>query len=122
MKKWLAFALALLVMCGLTGCIRKTYEVRITIPAGNTAEYVFADVMLEPNKDSVTLSAVGVSDTEVMLKGTTSSATAYLTKGLPAEVSVNAGERYQLGVSVQNPSDQDIYVIVKVKDAALLIE
>ena len=122
MKKWLAFALALLVMCSLTGCIRKTYEVKVTIPAGSSEKYVFSDVMLEPEKDSITLSAVGVSDTEVLLKGTTSSAMAYLTKGLPAELSVNACEHYRIGVLGQNPSDKDINVIVKVKDAALLVE
>lgn len=123
MKKWLSFVMVLLLVCTLSGCVRKTYEIKVTIPAGSTAEYVFADTQIVPTKDTVTLSAnAGFSDTEVLLRGKTASQKAYLTKGMPVELDVNKGECYQLGVAVQNPSDEEIYVLVKVEGAEVRME
>lgn len=63
----------------------------------------------------------GLSDTEVVLKevgvhedhvyGPT-----YLTPGVPVEMTVERGAWFKVGVSMQNPSDEDRKVTVKIEN------
>ena len=123
MKKAMIGVSFLLLLLLLTACgSAKTYEIGITIPAGSTADYVYSDEEFRPAKDTIRISAGdGLTDTSVLLKGVqvkekTAYEPAYLTPGMPVTMKVEKGAWFRIGVSVQNPTDQDIQVSVRVED------
>lgn len=69
MKKLIALTLILAMLCvfSLVGCGKKdTYEVRITVPAGSTEEFVYSDEEISATGNKITISTGdGLGDTEV---------------------------------------------------------
>lgn len=125
--KRLGFLLCLVL--GLTGCGKNEFDIGITVPAGSESAVVYADEQISPKKSSFTVSAgEGLGDTAVYLKpvevqeenaydeGT------YLTPGMPVKIEAEKGGWFRIGVSVQNPTEEDMEVFLHVEDVELRIE
>jgi len=112
----------------------KSYDIRITIPAGTTGEFVYqedfiySDEEISPIGNKITISSgEGLGDTEVVLKPIevkeeNSYEPTYLTPGMPVEMEVEKGAWFKIGVNMQNATDEDIVVYVTVKGVDLRIE
>ena len=131
-KKLLAVFLAAVSGLILTGCgLGGTHAVKIMVPAGSQAEFVYSEEEISPKGSSVTLSSgEGLGDTEVVLRLAESGTgtgqqdvylPAYLTPGMPVRMEAEKGAWSKIGVSVQNPTGEDIVVYVDVKGADVRI-
>lgn len=127
MKKATAVLLILVCIFAFASC-GKSYKVRITIPAGSTEEFVYSDEEISAVGGKITVySGDGLGDTEVVLLPMGEAADdeytpTYLTPGMAAEFDVPKDEWFKVGVSVQNPTDEDINVYIEVKGAEIRIE
>ena len=126
-KLWIA-ALSAFVLFALTGCGKsEKYEIEIIIPAGSQAEYVYADEEISPTGKEIEIwSGAGLSDTSVVLKPVevkeeNTYEPTYLTHAMPVKMDVEKGAWFQIGVSVQNPSDVDIAVGIEVEGVEVRI-
>lgn len=124
MKKFLSFLLITVLLLSLTGCGKeKTFEISITVPAGSTADFVYADELISPLGKEITIrSGQGLGDTEVLLKPIqprteTAYEPTYLTPGMPVTFKLEKGIWFKVGVSVQNPTEEDLTVSVVVEGA-----
>ena len=129
MKKLIALVLVLLCVFSLVGCGKKdTYEIRITVPAGSTEEFVYSDEEICPTGNKITISTgEGLDDTEVILKTVNEMLTpgyvaAPLTPETPVEFDTDKGEWLKVGIAMQNPTDTDIIVYVEVEGVEVRIE
>lgn len=126
-SRLLTITVLLFLLC-MTGCSKaKSYDVKITIPAGSTDTFVYSESEISPDGDSITLSCgKGLGDTEVILKPVNESEGSYLpvylTQGAPAKVDTIKGEWFQVGVSVQNPTSEAIIVSVHAENVDIRIE
>lgn len=124
MKKYITILLSLICILSLTACDKdNTYEINITVPAGNSAAFVYSEEEISPVGDQITISSgTGLSDTLVQLEPievTEENAydePAYLTPGMPVEMNVEKGAWFKIGVDAgRNESDVDKIVSVLVK-------
>lgn len=131
MKKLIALTLILAMFCvfSLVGCGKKdTYEVRITVPAGSTEEFVYSDEEISATGNKITISTGdGLGDTEVILcpvneNVETGYVATYLTPGMPVEFDAIKDEWFKIGVSMQNDTDTDKAVYVEVEGVEVRIE
>ena len=129
MKKLIALVLALVCVLALAGCGQNdTYKIRITVPAGSTEAFVYSDEEISAIGKKITISSgEGLGDTEVVLKPIevkeeNAYEPTYLTPGMPVEMNVEKGAWFKVGVSMQNPTDEDITVYVEVKGVEVRIE
>ena len=130
MRKYIALFLALVCVLGLVGCGNKgeSYTIEIIIPAGSTETFVYSDEEISPKGNTLNISAgAGISTTEVILKTVkVKEKTAYepatLTQKEPVKMNVEKGGWFKIGVGIQNSSDKNITVEVKVEDADIRIE
>ena len=130
MRKYIALLLALVCVLGLVGCGNKeeSHTIEIIIPAGSTEAFVYSDEEISPQKDTLTISAgAGISTTEVILKTVeVKEKTAYepatLTQKDSVKMNVEKGGWFKIGVGIQNPSDKNITVAVKVENVDIRIE
>ena len=135
MKKIVIFSLMLTCAFALAGCAKGgTYEIKITVPAGSTEEIVYqeqfaySDEEISPTGDTITISSgEGLGDTEVVLKPIevmeeNAYEPTYLTPGMPVEMDVEKGAWFKIGVSVQNPTDEDKIFSVVVEGVEVRIE
>ncbi len=129
MKKLIAWILSMTFVLALVGCSHtKTYQIRITIPAGSTESFVYSDEEISPTSNQIMLSSgEGLGDTQVILKTVkvkekTAYEPAYLTPGMPVEMKAEKGAWFKIGVSVQNPTDTDIDVYVQVEGVTVRIQ
>lgn len=120
----------LCLVLGLTGCGgRDEFDIGITIPAGSESIVFYADEQISPTKSSFTVSAgEGLGDTAVYLQpvevqeenaydeGT------YLTPGMPVKIEAEKGGWFRIGVSAQNPTEEDMEVFLHVEGVGLRIE
>ena len=122
----LFFFVTFLILAACGG--KQTYEIGITIPAGSTEAFVYSHEEISPTKDTILIfSGEGLGDTEVVLKSVEAKEDktyepAYLTPGMPVEMEAKPGEWFQVGVSVQNPTEQEIKVTVKIENINVRIE
>ena len=112
----------------------KSYDIRITIPAGTMDEivyqegFIYSDEEISPIGNKIRISSgKGLGDTEVVLKPIevkeeNAYEPTYLTPGMPVEMEVEKGAWFKLGVNVQNLTDEDIDVYVTVTGVKLRIE
>ncbi len=123
------FALLLLLPLFLTACILKpapTYEISVTVPAENERTLVFAEEILTPISDTVRLWTVSTpADTSAVLvplraEDGDALPSVYLT-GLATEITVEADTNYRLGIYIDNPTKQDVTVVIGVGNAELSI-
>ena len=130
MKKMIFSLLSFfMIFFALAACgDKQTYEIGITIPAGSTEAFVYSHEEISPTKDTILIfSGEGLGDTEVVLKPVETKEgktyePAYLTPGVPVEMEAEPGDWFQVGVSVQNPTEQEIKVTVKIKNINVRIE
>ena len=129
MKKLIALVLALVCVLALAGCGQNnTYKIRITVPAGSTEAFVYSDEEISAIGKKITISSgEGLGDTEVVLKPIevkeeNAYEPTYLTPGMPVEMNVEKGAWFKVGVSMQNPTDEDITFYVEVKGVEVRIE
>lgn len=107
----------------------KSYNVRITIPAGYSEEFAYSDEEISPKKGKITITAVeGIGDCEVVLKPIEAKeeklyVPTYMTHGLTVKMDAEKGAWYKVGVSnAQSPDGKDIDVYVTVSDVDLRIQ
>lgn len=131
MKKLISLALILAILCvfSLVGCGKKdSYEIRITVPAGSTEEFVYSDEEISATGKKITISTGdGLGDTGVILcpvneKVETGYVVTYLTPGMPVEFDAIKDEWFKIGISMQNDTDKDKIVYVKVEGVEVRIE
>ena len=139
MKKVLIIGILAIVIFGGVGLNsllkkEKSYDVRITIPAGTMGEVIYqedfcySEEAISPKGNKVTISSgKGLGDTEVVLKPVevkeeNAYEPTYLTPGMPVEMEVEKGAWFKIGVNVQNPTDEDFDVYVTVTGVELRIE
>lgn len=124
MKKYITILLSLICILSLTACDKdNTYEINITVPAGNSAAFVYSEEEISPVGDQITISSsTGLSDTLVQLESievTEENAydePAYLTPGMPVKMDAEKGAWFKIGVDAgRNESDVDKIVSVLVK-------
>lgn len=114
----------LLALC-LTGC-GKTYDISVTIPAGNESEFAYSETEVTSTKQSITVIAQqGTQDCAVILKevdGTNEKfQSMYLTPGMSVKFKTEKGVWYQIGISAMNPTEENQNITVTVKDAEVRI-
>ena len=114
-------------VCFLTNPKQDSYMLRIVVPAGSQEEFVYSDEEVSTIKNSIKIwSGDGLGDTEVLLspvnKATETGYTAtYLTHGMPVEFDAEKDTWFKVGVNMQNPTDEDIFVYVEVENVEVRI-
>ena len=128
MKKLIPLVLTMIFVLALSGCGKNdTYKIRITVPAGSAEEFVYSDEEMLATGKKITISTGdGLRDTEVILSPVnenveTGYVATYLTPGMPVEFDAVKGEWFKIGVNMQNQTDEDIVVYVKVKNVVVRI-
>ena len=106
----------------------ETYTVQITVPAGTMDEFVYiedfiySDAEISPQKNQLELKTIDVPDyTEFVLKPievTEENAyeRTYFDKGRPLVIDVEKGAWFQIGIALQNPTDEDLVVNITVEN------
>ena len=117
----------MIAVCFLTNPA-KEYQIRITIPAGNTEGFCYSDEEISPKRHTLTIAnGSGLGDTEVILlpvevkEENAYDEPAYITPGMPAKLEAEKGGWFRIGVKVQNPTAEDMDVYVKVRDVEVRI-
>ena len=120
-------ACLIIAVCFFTTSPRK-YQIRVTIPAGGMEQFYYSDEEISPKGKHLILSAgEGLGDTEIILKvvecrqENAYDEPVYLTPGMPVKMDVEKGAWFKIGVSVQNPTEDDIDVYVEVENVDLRI-
>lgn len=114
-------------VCFLTNPKQDSYTLRIVVPAGSQEEFVYTDELVRTTKNSIKIwSGDGLGDTEVLLSPVdetvdTGYTATYLTHGMPVEFDADKNTWYRVGVKIQNPSDEDIFVYVEVENVEVSI-
>lgn len=128
MKRIIAMVLVVFFMLLLAGCgASESHEIKIVIPAGSEADMVYSEEEISPNKSNITLWAgAGLGDTMVVLKPVETGKEGnyiptYITPGMPVKMDTEKGVWFQIGVSVQNHTEEDITVYVNAKDCTVRI-
>ena len=129
MKKFIAFVLALTCVLGLAGCSTQSdYAIRIVVPAGSQGEFVYSNEELSPRKSQLDIKSIDMpKDAEFVLKpiDATQENTYECTnfpKGEPLLIEVEKGAWYKIGISMKNPTDEDIVVVFHVVNVKVRIE
>lgn len=124
----LTITVLLFLLC-MTGCSgAKSHEVKITIPAGSTGEFVYSQEEISPSSNSVTFSCKeDMSDTKIVLKPIDLPSDAYipehsLASDEPVTMDATKGEWFLVGVSMQNPTSEDIILSINVEKVTVRIE
>lgn len=121
----------MLIFCilGIVGCgSSKTYTIKIVVPAGSTADFVYSEEEISPTGHVIKISSgEGLSDTEVILKTVevkeeNAYEPAYLTPGLSVDMDVEKNAWFKIGVSMQNDTDEDKVVYVEVEGVEVRIQ
>ena len=120
-------ACVIVAVCFLTNPKQDSYTLRIVVPAGSQEKFVYTDEEVSTVRNSIKIwSGDGLGDTEVLLspvnKTTETGYTAtYLTRGMPVEFDAEKDTWFKIGVNMQNPTDEDIFVYVEVENVAVRI-
>lgn len=129
MKRFMALVLTMICILALVSCGKNdTYTISITIPAGNTEEFVYSDEEISATGNKIIISSgEGLGDTEAILSPVNENVEAgyvatYLTPGMPVEFDAVKDEWFRVGVSVQNDTDTDKTVYVEVEGVEVRIE
>lgn len=124
--------LAAVVICVIVGILFMTnppreHQIRVTIPAGSTEQFSYSDEEICPKGSTLTVYAgEGLGDTEIVLlpvegKEEKVYEPTYITPGMPVKLEVEKGAWYKIGVSVQNPTDENRKVSVSVNNVDVRI-
>ena len=129
MKKLIALVFALVCVLGLAGCsAQKEYAIRVVVPAGNQGEFVYSEEEISPRNSQLDIKSIDMSkDARFVLKRVDETQeNAYectnFPKGQPILIAVEKGAWYKIGVSMENPTDEDIVVVFHVVNVKVRIE
>ena len=129
MKKLITFVLALVCVLGLVGCsAQKEYAIRVVVPAGNQGEFVYSEEEISPCKSKLDIKSIDMSeDAEFVLmtvgeKQENVYECTNFPKGEPMLIDAEKGAWYKIGVSTENPTDEDIIVVFHVVNVKVRIE
>ena len=121
----------MLIFCilGMVGCgSSETYTIKIVVPAGSTADFVYSEEEISPTGHVIKISSgEGLSDTEVILKTVevkeeNAYEPTYLTPGLSVDMDVEKNAWFKIGISMQNDTDEDKVVYVEVEGVEVRIQ
>ncbi len=119
---------AVAAVCFLFSSSQDSFDIQITVPAGSREYYVYSDEEISPTKSQIIVSSgENLADTTVILKPievhqeNAYDEPAYLTPGMPVKMDAEKGAWFQIGVSVQNSTNQDIVVSVHIKNIEVRI-
>ncbi len=130
MKKCIIMIIVAMFTLSLVGCGNEQteFDIKITVPAGSTEAFAYSHEEISPLKDVITISSgEGLGDTEVVLlpvevKEKTAYEPTYLTPGMPVSMDVEKGAWFKVGISIQNPTDEDIVKYVTIEGVEVRIE
>ena len=127
MKRLITLVLALGYLLGLVGCAAPgEHTIRIVIPAGSHAEFVYSDEEIMSLNGQITMKSIDVSDrTSVVLKAVETEnedISTFFTKGEPMIVYAEKSTWYKIGIAMQNPTDEDIIVVINIENVKVRIE
>lgn len=117
----------IVAVCFLTDPKRDSFDIKIVVPAGSQESFVYSHEEISPVKNTIILSSgENLGDTEVVLKpveGKRENAyePTYLTPGMPVKMEAEKGAWFQIGVNVQNPTEEDMVVYVSVDNVEVRI-
>uniref|UniRef100_UPI0040568C36 M56 family metallopeptidase n=1 Tax=Agathobacter sp. TaxID=2021311 RepID=UPI0040568C36 len=120
-------ACIVIAVCFLTNPKQDSYTLRIVVPAGSQEEFVYSDEEISTIKSSIKIwSGDGLGDTEVLLSPVNETTEAgytatYLTHGMPVEFDAEKDTWFKVGVNMQNRTDKDLIVYVKVENVEVRI-
>ena len=87
---------------------------------------VYSEEEISPLDNQLTMKSIDVSDgTGVVLKAAETEIediSTFFTKGEPMIVYAKKGAWYRIGIAVQNPTDEDIIVVINVENVEVRIE
>lgn len=130
-NKKLLIAAALLVVIAVSCAVfsltrEKSYDFKITVPAGNSGAFAYSNVEISPKGRKLTLAAKqGLDDCEIVLKPVevkeeNAYEPAYITPGMEVKMDVEKRAWFQVGVNMENPTEEDVEVYVTIKNVELI--
>ena len=127
MKKLAVFFFVLVFAFGLIGCVnQKEHTIRIVIPAGSQAEFIYSEEEITTLGNQFTIKSIDVPDkTSIVLKAVETEGediSSFFIKGEPMVVYAEEGTWYKIGIAMQNPTDEDIVVVVNIENAKVRIK
>ena len=127
MKRFFTWVILVGLVFALTACGGRGYELAIRIPAHTRMEAVYADTQICPKGQKITIRMEpGSADTAVFLQPVegeqpqTQEGT-YLTSGAPVTLDAQRGVWYRVGIRGENPTDQEITVVLTVSGCEVRI-
>ena len=121
-------ACALAALCFLTNPRQDTFDLRIVVPPGSQEDFCYSQEEFSPLGRSIRVSAgEGLSDTAFVLQesenhpGGAHSQPIYLTSGMPVKTEAQKNTWYRIGVRVQNPSQEELNLWIRVKGVEVRI-
>ena len=129
MKKLIALVLALFCVLGLAGCsAQKEYAIRVVVPAGSQGEFVYSGEEISPRKSQLEIKSIDTPENaEFVLKPVDKAQEkAYectnFPKGEPMLIDAEKGVWYKIGVTIENPTDENIVLVFHAVNAKVRIE
>ena len=127
MKRFFTWVILAGLMLTMTACGGRGEEITIRIPAHTSMGAVYADTQISPAGQKVTVRMEpGSADTAVFLQPVeeqhpqTPEGT-YLTSGAPVTLDAQRDVWYRVGIRGENPTDQEITVVLTVSGCELRI-
>lgn len=127
MKHFFTWVVLAGLMFAMTACGGREYALTIRIPAHTPMGAVYADTQICPAGQKVTIRMKpGSADTAVFLQPVEEQHTqipegTYLTGGAPVTLDAQRGVWYRVGIRGENPTDQEITVVLTVSGCELRI-
>lgn len=126
MKKILVMVLVIMSLLLFASCGKSdSCKIEFTIPAGNSETFIFSDQEISPIGNEITLS----TDTEAVVKfsqireeDSYELITESLAQGTMIEIPLEKNTWYKIGLTVENPSEEDIVVSVEINGAQMRAE
>ncbi len=132
MKKVITVLLVLTMAFSLFGCSgnkQTSFDIKIVIPAGSHDEFAFSDEEISPVGNKITITPLeGISDVEFCLEATEGNdiTTIYppmtITTGTSFERKVEDKAWYRLGIKMNNDTEADKIVYIRVEPVEVRIE
>ena len=128
MRKLIAFLFVFLCMLGLVGCFgKRDYTIKIVVPAGTQGEFVYSDEEISPVKDQLIVKSIDIpEEAKFVLKladdseDNTFECTNF-PMGVPMIIDVEKGKWVKIGISMQNPTDEDFVITINLEKAKIRI-
>lgn len=115
-------------LCFLTNPKDNAFDIKIVIPANSGVATYYSEEEISPYRDSITLlSGEGLGDTQVVLKPTDGCTKedvyepVYMTHGFPVKMYAEKGGWFKIGVTLSNPTGEDIVVYVRAEGVEVRI-